>query len=735
MIKDGWHLKFPKLLKVYILFCMQAYALNAFALQSVEETPAPAVTATATEKSEPFEELLTELEEKRRLGDVESANKLAGNLFQTATLSQSKDLLGEAFFQKGLNAIEQNQYELGIQMLKEAERQLTVSQNESRLADVYNKIGQALRYQTKYIEAIEMMTKAQLMHKRLGNDSRVHAIYGGLATAHEKVGNLAKAIEYHQIEIEYYRERQDTEAIASALYNIGAIWERFGDLDNAMQHYQEALLLDTQLGDPKHIAYSQLRIGNLYIDFAKFNQARFHIDQALALFSKIEAPRDINWARLVGARLDYTQGDTSKALNIIDQVIAACIEGQYESLLAWAYRFGTEAALKQDELALAARYIQLGIPQAREINEREGLIQFLSLAAQISEIQGKIKEALAYTKEKSELEQLSFSQQIRDSAALAQNSFENYRKQQSVLTLQQEKAVQAAQLAQSQLTKKIMIAAFFVVFMLAAFAYRWHIQRKVRFSLEAQIQERTQQLQQKNIELIDAYKKAEQNSFTDKLTGLNNRWFLERHIEMDLLQSARMHKDLSHPPENADIVVFIIDIDDFKTVNDTYGHQSGDEVLQELSARLKTVFRESDYLIRWGGEEFIGVARFVNHNDASLLAERVLSCVVDSPFRLNTDVQTKLSCSLGFACYPAHIELDVKTTWQTTLSLADACLYAAKYSGKNTWVGVSNIKNLDANKAIYSLEDTKAAMQNQDLTVVSSLPSNSLIRFSENSMS
>ena len=257
----------------------------------------------------------------------------------------------------------------------------------------------------------------------------------------------------------------------------------------------------------------------------------------------------------------------------------------------------------------------------------------------------------------------------------------------------------------------------------------------MRFSLEAQIQERTQQLQQKNIELIDAYKKAEQNSFTDKLTGLNNRWFLERHIEMDLLQSARMHKDLSHPPENADIVVFIIDIDDFKTVNDTYGHQSGDEVLQELSARLKTVFRESDYLIRWGGEEFIGVARFVNHNDASLLAERVLSCVVDSPFRLNTDVQTKLSCSLGFACYPAHIELDVKTTWQTTLSLADACLYAAKYSGKNTWVGVSNIKNLDANKAIYSLEDTKAAMQNQDLTVVSSLPSNSLIRFSENSMS
>lgn len=707
--------------------CMQTYALNAFASQSIEKASSPISTAT----SEQFEQLLTKLEQKRRLGDTESANRLSGELLQTATLLQSQDLLGEAFFQKGLNAIEQNQYALGIQMLKEAERQFTVSQNESRLADVYNTKGQSLRYQTKYIEAIEMMTKAQLIHKRLGNDSRFYAIYGGLATAHEKVGNLAKAIEYHQIEIEYYRERQDSEAIASALYNIGAIWERFGDLDNAMQHYQESLVLDTQLGDPKHIAYSHLRIGNLYIDFAQFIQARAHIEKALSLFVQIEAPRDINWAKLVGARLDYTQGDVTKALGTIDQVIVASIEGQYESLLARAYRFATEAALKQNKLELAATYIALGIPQARKINEREGLIKFLSLGAETFERQGKVKEALAYTKEKSALDQLSFSQQIRDSAALAQNSFENYRKQQSVLTLQQEKAIQAAQLARNQLTKKIMIAAFFVAFILAGFLYRWHVQRKVRLSLETQIKERTQELEEKNIQLVNAYKEAEKNSFTDRLTGLNNRLFLERHIEMDLLQSIRMHKDLSHPPENADIVVFIIDIDDFKTVNDNYGHQSGDEVLQELSARLKTVFRESDYLIRWGGEEFIGVARFVNHNDASLLAERALACVVDSPFTLNTNTQTKLSCSLGFACYPAHLDVDVKRTWQTILSLADACLYAAKYSGKNTWIGVSNIKYLERNKAIYSPEDTKVGMQNQELTVMSSLPSNSRIRFTD----
>ena len=78
----------------------------------------------------------------------------------------------------------------------------------------------------------------------------------------------------------------------------------------------------------------------------------------------------------------------------------------------------------------------------------------------------------------------------------------------------------------------------------------------------------------------------------------------------------------------------MIDADNFKEVNDRYGHDVGDKVLLEMARRLSSSIRHSDVLVRWGGEEFLIVSRYTDRSEAELLAQRVLSAVADTPFSL-----------------------------------------------------------------------------------------------------
>jgi two-component system cell cycle response regulator len=110
---------------------------------------------------------------------------------------------------------------------------------------------------------------------------------------------------------------------------------------------------------------------------------------------------------------------------------------------------------------------------------------------------------------------------------------------------------------------------------------------------------------------------------------------------------------------------------------------------------MQKVFRQSDYLIRWGGEEFVAIARSANKSDAPRLAQRMLEVINKDEFSFSNTQNRTLSCSIGYVCYPMTVLVDKNIHWHSIISLADACLYAAKYSGKNTWVGLEDIVDLE----------------------------------------
>ena len=158
-----------------------------------------------------------------------------------------------------------------------------------------------------------------------------------------------------------------------------------------------------------------------------------------------------------------------------------------------------------------------------------------------------------------------------------------------------------------------------------------------------------------------------QNAITDALTGLLNRRGM-----IPLLDAARAEAGREHRP----CAVIMADLDRFKRVNDTYGHDVGDEVLAELSNRLNWGVRTEDAVSRWGGEEFLILLQGPSANHALEVAEKIRHLVINTPFQTSAG-SLDISISLGVAAIKTGESVE---TW---IQRADQALFDAKNAGRN----------------------------------------------------
>ena len=236
---------------------------------------------------------------------------------------------------------------------------------------------------------------------------------------------------------------------------------------------------------------------------------------------------------------------------------------------------------------------------------------------------------------------------------------------------------------------------------LGRFWFQWRVRNLSRrnLQLEAMVTARTEALEHSKVELEGvnqalalANLALEELSLVDPLTGLHNRRFLDLALPTDALQATRVFremvdagKDPLEPKE--DLLLFMMDIDRFKQVNDTFGHLAGDAVLRQLAQSLKSATRATDSLVRWGGEEFLLVARRARRGGAAKVAQNILEAVRSMSFELPSGERIHKQISIGFTAVPLHPMKPEFGGWQMALELADQCLYAAKTSGRDRWVG------------------------------------------------
>jgi diguanylate cyclase (GGDEF)-like protein len=239
---------------------------------------------------------------------------------------------------------------------------------------------------------------------------------------------------------------------------------------------------------------------------------------------------------------------------------------------------------------------------------------------------------------------------------------------------------------------------------LALFLWLSH-KRKLRreeeysYRLEQEVRARTDELASRNVELKQLARSLQESSLSDPLTGLRNRRFVFEEVSRELVTIARKYgneRDGLDPRDASDLVFMMIDLDNFKPINDTYGHAAGDKMLLDIRDVLLKTCRRSDFVIRWGGDEFVVIAKQAHAGESEALAERIRHQVESSEFELPEGQVVRTTCSIGFSSFPLFRNQAEDGNLDDIINVADSLMYEAKRQ-KNAWVGM-----LDINEAVTS---------------------------------
>jgi diguanylate cyclase len=204
------------------------------------------------------------------------------------------------------------------------------------------------------------------------------------------------------------------------------------------------------------------------------------------------------------------------------------------------------------------------------------------------------------------------------------------------------------------------------------------LQRQINDDLEHKVDRQTWQLQATLDKLFEANERLEKMALTDSLTGLYNRRYFDTHFAGTWRQARQAKTPLA---------LLMIDIDHFKSINDRFGHQVGDQCLETVARVLESLCqRPDDQLIRYGGEEFVMVLPGTEAAAAQRMAERVRQRIEATDFLLQGK-RVPVTISVGFA----SAQPEPGATTAGLFADADRALYAAKHAGRNCVKGVSAI--------------------------------------------
>jgi len=318
-------------------------------------------------------------------------------------------------------------------------------------------------------------------------------------------------------------------------------------------------------------------------------------------------------------------------------------------------------AVKQGD-SLGLQQMKRVVDYFRDTEQSSALEQTLKELAQAYELMGRYKEQAAALKERQSIREKILQNSQSKALAEMQALYDNRDKAQRIDLLEQRNKLSEQIIEnnrqQTVITWLAIVLGGFVFFTLLL------LYRKVK--------ESNRKLQQANVALSEQTKR-------DPLTGLENR------RSMQLTMEARKTKNVA-----TSMGLVLLDIDNFKKINDTFGHHTGDEVLVEMSQRLRELCREDDSLVRWGGEEFLFCFNRVTQQQLVTLVQRIQHAVSAEPVQTSKQ-SIEVSATVGFIVLPFSHFSESELDWESALKLADLALYSGKARGRHCAVGVMGL--------------------------------------------
>ena len=485
-------------------------------------------------------------------------------------------------------------------------------------------------------------------------------------------GNYPVALIRLQSAVELAQKvENDKVPLASALNALTLFYTQVREYDKAWETLGETFEVSEALNSPGRLAIANNTEYGLAVDTQQYKRGMRALLANLELTRKLGAKRMIATTLVNLSDINLKLHDFPAALRFANEASAAAREASDDANEATARINAGQAYMGINKVAEGKKSFAQGMAYYEKTGDKPELQALLTEYGEALERVGDYQGAVeAYHRERQISNELFESQRKKTMWEL-QEKYDTEKKKRQIEQLSHENLAKGAELNARRLQQRIwwLLA---VVFALAAVIVGL-LYRKVR--------QANAQLEVKNLEL-----KAQ--SSLDPLTALYNR----RHFQ----EYMRTHNQVERRGANGEDIVgalFLLDVDHFKHVNDTYGHAAGDAVLKMIAESLRIALRETDMIVRWGGEEFLAFLPAIPRNGVDEIARRILSCVSSQPVPFQ-DHMIHVNVSVGFAPFPLAPG-GLPLPWERAVNLVDMALYLAKAHGRNRAYGVRGFSNFE----------------------------------------
>ena len=508
--------------------------------------------------------------------------------------------------------------------------------------------------------------EAERLARNSGDPSALVQASIAAGESYQEEGNYPAALTKFQNAVDTARRLGPTAPeLASALNALAMLYLNMGELEPAWEAENEALAVARRLASPGYAATALAGVYALASEQKSYQRARAALIEELGLERRMGA-RQMAVTTLVNLSDCYLrEARYADAESYATQALRAATDVNSTNDISTARVNLGQALLGQGRVADGKKQFELGLATYEKQGDKPELQSVLLEYGHALERAGDYKGAIdAYNRERTITREI-FAEQRQKALLELQHRYDAEKKQRQIETLRQENRAAMAELANRRLQQRVwwLLA---VTFALAA-AVVGMLYRKVRRANTA--------LAEKNVQL-------RQQSALDPLTLLYNR----RHFQEFMAGEAPAADERRAAPGDAAGGLFLLDVDHFKHINDTHGHAAGDAVLKSVAQRLRAALRETDMIVRWGGEEFLAFLPAVTPGGLDEVAHRILHAIGDEPVRYR-DTQVAVTVSVGFAPFPLAPG-GAPLAWEQVVNVADMALYMAKSHGRNRAYGV-----------------------------------------------
>jgi len=486
-------------------------------------------------------------------------------------------------------------------------------------------------------------------------------------------GNFPIALNKLQGAVTLARQSGDPLQVAIALKSLAYLYGQMREFDKGFEAIGEAERLAEQINSPGRLAIFKTTEYILAVNNGDVVRGTKALLSALALERSIDAAAMVSNTLVNLADSYLKQQDWRRALTYAQQALEQAQKLNDDALAATALVNVGQAYLGMGRLAEGKKQIEQGMDWYQRSGNKPDQQGVLVEYGDALERAGDLAGALAAYHRERALSNELFETRRQKAVMELQEKYEADKRQRQIEMLRQENQVKSTELDNRRLQQRIwwlLALVFALASVIVGILYR-----KVR-NANAQLEEKNQELKQQ--------------SARDPLTALYNR----RHFQ----EFMRSHQEIERrgAGTSGDEIVsamFLLDVDHFKNINDTYGHGAGDAVLREIADALREILRETDMIVRWGGEEFLAFLPAVPRGSLDEVARRLLAGI---PERAIDYQGTRLSVnvSIGFAPFPlAHDGGGI--SWERAINIVDMALYLAKGHGRNRAYGVRGLAGVD----------------------------------------